>query len=242
MVTDAPVLEMRGVRAGYGDTTILHGVDLRVEPGSVLALLGRNGMGKSTTISTIAGLVPTWSGRVSLSGQELGHTDAIRRGRLGVGLVPEDRRVFGSCTVKEHLTMGARPARNGAEPWDLGRLYRTFPVLENRASARGTELSGGERQLLAIARALSSNPTLLLLDEPSEGLAPSVVAEVAETVKQIAAENQHGGILLVEQNVRLALSVADRVAVMARGAVVFDGTRAEFEARPEVQDKYIGIA
>lgn len=241
-MSGVPVLEMTAVRAGYGETTILHGVDLSVEPGTVLALLGRNGMGKSTTISTIAGLVPATAGRVTLEGREITDSTSMRRGRLGVGLVPEDRRVFGSCTVKEHLTMGARPAREGIEPWDLDRLYRAFPILERRASARGTELSGGERQLLAIARALSSNPTLLLLDEPSEGLAPSVVSEIAEVVRQIAAENRSGGIVLVEQNVGLALAVADRVAVMARGVVVFEGTRAEFEARPELQDKYIGVA
>lgn len=236
------VLEMNAVHAGYGNTPILHGVDLQVPAGTVLALLGRNGMGKTTTISTIAGVVPATAGSITLDGTDITRTGTVRRGRLGVGLVPENRQVFPSCTVKEHLTMGARSSDQRNIQWDLDRIYETFPVLKSRSAARGTELSGGERQLLAIARALSSNPKLLLLDEPSEGLAPSVVSEIADVIKHIAEENTNSGIVLVEQNVKLALSVADNVCVMSRGSLVFDGSRKEFEARPEIQDQYIGIA
>lgn len=235
-------LELESVHSGYGNTPILHGVNLAVEQGTVTALLGRNGMGKTTTISTIAGVLATRSGTILLDGTEIGQSGTVRRARAGIGLVPENRQVFPSCTVKEHLTMGARPAADGSRPWDLSRIYDTFPVLKARSNARGTELSGGERQLLAIARALSSNPKLLLLDEPSEGLAPSVVHEIGEVLTQLAAENEHSGILLVEQNVKLALSVADHVLVMAGGSVVFDGTAPEFHDSPEIQDKYIGIA
>lgn len=236
------ILEMHQVHAGYGNTPILHGVDMQVSAGNVTALLGRNGMGKTTTISAIAGVVPATAGSIRLDGVDITRAGMVRRGKLGIGLVPENRQVFPSCTVKEHLTLGARLASGSNIQWDLDRLYDTFPVLKSRSSARGTELSGGERQLLAIARALSSNPKLLLLDEPSEGLAPSVVSEIADVIKLIAEENHNSGIVLVEQNVKLALSVADQVCVMSGGSMVFDGSRSEFEAQPQIQDQYIGIA
>lgn len=235
------VLELRSVVAGYGSAPVLDSVDLTVEPGSVVALLGRNGMGKTTTISTIAGVLATASGEIRYNGADITRESAIKRARRGIALVPETRQVFASCTVREHLTMAARRGPTGDGGWSLDRLHETFPVLKERASARGNELSGGEQQMLSIARALSTNPDLLLLDEPSEGLAPSVVLEIAEVLRRLAQANDRGAILLVEQNVGLALSVASRVLVMSQGRIVFDGTREDFSAAHEIQNRYIGV-
>jgi branched-chain amino acid transport system ATP-binding protein len=235
------LLTLSGVSSGYDGTTVLHDLDVSVESGSVVALLGRNGMGKTTTISTIAGLLAARSGRIELAGRDVTHRSATGRSRDGIGLVPETRRVFKSCTVREHLTLGARRRPSTGSPWTLSRIFDTFPVLRERARARGTELSGGEQQILAIARALSANPDLLLLDEPSEGLAPVMVREIAEVIRMIAAEQSSGAILLVEQNVPLALSIADRVLVMSQGEIVFSGSVAEYRDRPEIQARYIGV-
>lgn len=236
------VLQLESVSAGYRSTPVLHEISFNVERGSVVALLGRNGMGKSTTVSAIAGLLPTTSGSIIFHGVDVTMEGAIRRARRGVALVPERRQVFRSCTVREHLTMGARRGPSGAVMWPLDRIFEVFPVLKERAKARGSELSGGEQQMLAIARALSSNPDLLLLDEPSEGLAPAIVQQIAEVLRQLATSNTDGGILLVEQDVRLALSVADQVIVLSRGEVVFTGPRGEFVSADDVQSRYIGIA
>lgn len=235
------ILQLKSVESGYGSAPVLQGIDLEIQPGTVVALLGRNGMGKSTTISTIAGVVPASRGRVLLRGVDVTRESSIKRSRRGIGLVPETRQVFASCTVREHLTMGARRSPAGSASWTLDRIFDTFPVLRTRAKARGTELSGGEQQMLAIARALSSNPDLLLLDEPSEGLAPSVVEEIGAVLRQLAVTNAEGAIVLVEQNVGLALSIADRVLVMSQGTFVFDGSKEEFAVATEVQRRYIGV-
>ncbi len=235
------VLTLEAVTSGYGATPVLHGVDFSIEAGSVVAMLGRNGMGKTTCMSTIAGLVPTTSGKISFNGVDITHESATQRSRRGMGLVPETRQVFASCTVREHLTMAARKGPDGAGRWTLERIFETFRVLGDRSAALGTQLSGGEQQMLAIARALSSNPDLLLLDEPSEGLAPSVVLEIAEVLRELVRSNEHGAIVLVEQNVELALSVATRVLVMSAGQVVFDGSTDEFAQARNIQEKYIGI-
>ncbi|MDN5794131.1 MAG: ABC transporter ATP-binding protein [Intrasporangium sp.] len=235
------VLALEAVASGYGATPVLRGVDFNIEAGSVVALLGRNGMGKTTCMSTIAGVVPVTSGKISFNGADITSESAIQRSRRGIGLVPETRQVFASCTVREHLTMAARNGPRGEGRWTLDRLFETFRVLGDRSAALGTQLSGGEQQMLAIARALSSNPDLLLLDEPSEGLAPSVVLEIAEVLRELVRSNEHGAIVLVEQNVELALSVATRVLVMSTGQIVFDGSRDEFVEARDVQEKYIGV-
>lgn len=235
------VLELQSVVSGYGSAPVLDGIDLDVQAGSVVALLGRNGMGKTTTLSTIAGVLPLTSGEIRYNGAAIGRESAIKRARRGIALVPESRQVFASCTVREHLTMAARRGPSGGSAWSLDRLHETFPVLKERASARGNELSGGEQQMLSIARALSTNPDLLLLDEPSEGLAPSVVLEIADVLRRLAQANDHGAIMLVEQNVSLALSVASRVLVMSQGQIVFDGTREDFSDAHEIQNRYIGV-
>jgi branched-chain amino acid transport system ATP-binding protein len=235
------LLEMEGVSSGYGETPVLRELACAIDAGTVVALLGRNGMGKSTTVSTIAGVLPLSEGTIRFDGRDVSRHNSIKRARAGIGLVPEKRQVFRSCTVAEHLTMGARHPRSRDSPWTVDRLYATFPVLERRSRAKGNELSGGEQQMLAIARALSANPELLLLDEPSEGLAPSVVQEIAEVIRQLAVEHAEGAILLVEQNMPLALSIADRVMVMSHGEIVFTGTAEEFSARADIQARYIGV-
>ena len=235
------VLELRSVVSGYGSAPVLDGVEVAIEPGSVVAVLGRNGMGKTTTMSTIAGVLPVTSGQIALNGTDITRESAMARARRGIALVPETRQVFASCTVREHLTMAARPGPRGDRAWTLPRLHQTFPVLEERSGARGNELSGGEQQMLSIARALSTNPDLLLLDEPSEGLAPSVVLEIAAVLRRLAQANDRGAIILVEQNVGLALSVASRILVMSHGRIVFDGSTEDFSDAHEVQDRYIGV-
>lgn len=235
------LLEMEGVCSGYGATPVLRELSCTIDAGTVVSLLGRNGMGKTTTVSTIAGVLPMTAGTIRFDGHDVRSHNAIKRARLGIGLVPEKRQVFRSCTVREHLTMGARNRSNRENPWTLDRIYATFPVLERRSRAKGNELSGGEQQMLAIARALSANPELLLLDEPSEGLAPSVVQEIAEVIRGLAVEHADGAILLVEQNMALALSIADQILVMSQGQIVFDGTAKEFGDRPDIQARYIGV-
>lgn len=234
------LLELEEVHAGYDETPVLRGVSLRLEPGSVLALLGRNGMGKTTTVRAIAGLMPVERGEVRLRGRNIAHVPAHRRAQMGIGVVPETRQVFPSCTVREHLTIAARGS-GGESGWTLDRLYATFPVLERRARARGGELSGGEQQMLAIARALSTNPDVLLLDEPTEGLAPSIVQEISALISRLKADHRDGAMLLVEQNVPLALSVADHVAVMRKGEIVYAGTVDSFESRPDIRERFIGV-
>ncbi|GAA1162082.1 ABC transporter ATP-binding protein [Ornithinicoccus hortensis] len=238
-MSEAPFLQVSGLRSGYEGSTVLHGVDLTVPEGSVVALLGRNGVGKSTLISTIMGLVKPYAGSVLLEGTDVaGHrVDAIAR--AGVGLVPQGRRMFAPLTVAEHLRLaedqgrritGRRAAGSaGAErPWTLARVLDLLPRLGERQRNRGDQLSGGEQQMLAIARALLTNPRLLLLDEPSDGLAPSVVRQVGEVVQDLLTEGL--SILLVEQDLRLAFSVADRVAVMDKGRIVLDTTVTDFRS------------
>jgi branched-chain amino acid transport system ATP-binding protein len=237
-VTEA-FLTVRGLRSGYAGSTVLHGVDLDVPEGSVLALLGRNGVGKSTLISTVMGLVKPYAGSVLLDGAETAgrRPDAIAR--AGVGLVPQGRRMFAPLTVAEHLALASsqgsriaakrqRSDTDPEHPWTRDRVLELLPRLAERLRNRGDQLSGGEQQMLAIARALLTNPRLLLLDEPSDGLAPTVVQQVGEVVRELKSEGM--SILLVEQDLRLAFSVADRVAVMDKGRIVLDTTLADFRS------------
>jgi len=219
------ILEVRGLRSGYAGSTVLHGVDLDLVEGQVLALLGRNGVGKSTLVNTVMGLVRATAGSVVIDGHEVaGHRpDAVAR--LGVGLVPQGRRVFAPLTVAEHLAIATRSAR---ADWDRARVIDLLPRLGERLDHRGDQLSGGEQQMLAIARALLTNPRLLLLDEPSDGLAPAVVHQLGEVVAELCSTGM--SVLLVEQNLRLAFSVADRVVVLEKGSVRLDTTLAEFRS------------
>jgi branched-chain amino acid transport system ATP-binding protein len=235
-------LTIRGVVAGYGGSIVLSGVDLTVPAGGVVALLGRNGAGKSTLVNTIMGLVKAREGSILLDDRELAGRAPDVVARTGVGLVPQGRRIFGSLTVAEHLALSARIGRHrpaGSDGWTIDRIVDLLPRLGERLGHRGHQLSGGEQQMLAIARALLTRPRLLLLDEPSDGLAPTLVNQIGEVVTTLAA----GGIttLLVEQNLRLAFTVADRVAVLAKGQVVLDTTTADFRSDAARANTLLGV-
>lgn len=221
-------LVLEGIQAYYGRSHVLHGVGLEVGEGELVALLGRNGAGKTTTLKAALGLLPPRAGRVLVFGQEATRLPPHRVALLGVGYVPEGRRIFPYLTVEENLrlTLGRRPG-----PFDLERVYALFPRLRERRAHLGRQLSGGEQEMLAIARALLLNPRLLLLDEPSQGLAPLVVRQVAETLKALKGEGV--SILLAEQNAHLALGLADRVYVLDDGRVVHAGPASELREDPE---------
>jgi branched-chain amino acid transport system ATP-binding protein len=239
-VRSPSLLEIEDLHGGYSAGPVLHGINLHVDAGSVTALLGRNGMGKSSTIRAVAGLLPSSSGGIRFDGRDISRLPSYRRAQLGIGLVPEARQVFRSLTVREHLTVAARRPPHGGG-WTTDRLMDLFPVLRKRAAAMGTHLSGGEQQLLVIARALSTNPSLLLLDEPTEGLAPSVVNEIGTLLRQLRAEADAPAILLVEQNLRFALSVADLAVVLVRGEVAHEGTADQLRGRRDLQQSLIGL-
>jgi branched-chain amino acid transport system ATP-binding protein len=233
------MLELIDIHTYYGESHVLHGVSLRVEAGSVVALLGRNGMGKTTIIHSIIGFTPPRCGTVNFKGKELIATKPSRIPQMGIALVPQGRRIFPSLSVEENLTIGARRG-NGREPWSLDRVYSLFPVLMERARLRGNLLSGGEQQMLAIGRALMTNPELLLMDEPSEGLAPIIVQELGYTIERL---NEKGlSILLVEQNIRLALGVANYVYLVNKGMIVYGSTPVELENDREVMNAHLGVA
>ncbi len=232
------MLEVRGLHVYHGESHALQGVSLSVRPGEIVALLGRNGAGKTTTLRGIVGLTPPRRGSVLLDGLDLARAPTWDRVRAGLGFVPEDRRVFAGLTVQENLEVARLPPRPGQEPWTGERLYATFPLLAPLRGRKGGALSGGEQQMLAIARALAGNPRLLLLDEPSEGLAPLVVEELGRIVSAFKGSLP---ILLAEQNARFALDVADRGYVLDKGVVRFEGARAELLSNPEVQGRYLSV-
>lgn len=222
----------------YGDSHVLHGVSLQVNRGECVSLLGRNGAGKSTTLRSIVGLTPVRSGTITFAGKDITRNPTHRSIREGIGYVPEDRGIFSSLTVREHLDVAMWA--NGKSVSQRDEVLKLFPRIAERMGHFGQQLSGGEQQMLAIARALLSEPELLILDEPSEGLAPIIVEEVRDTLLRI----KEGGtsILLVEQNVALATAVADSVTVLSQGIVQFTGTPAELEAQPEIKETHLGIA
>ena len=229
-------LEVEGVHTYYGESHVLQGISLRVDRGEVLAILGRNGMGKTTLIRTIVGFTPPREGRVLYEGTEITRLPPFRMVALGMALVPQGRRVFPSLSVRENLDV----ARRGEGRWNLEQVYALFPRLGERAGNRANKLSGGEQQMLAIGRALMSNPDLLLMDEPTEGLAPLLVREVGRVIGELKRSGL--SILLVEQNLALALSVADRVHVLSRGQIVHSGTPAELMGNDDVKTRYLGVA
>jgi branched-chain amino acid transport system ATP-binding protein len=230
-------LEVENVHTYYGESHVLHGVSLRVAAGEVVAILGRNGAGKTTLIRTIVGFTPPREGVVRLRDEALQGAAAYEIARRGVGLVPQGRRIFAPLSVSENLMLGARSVDGG---WTLERVYAAFPRLRERASQGGGTLSGGEQQMLAVARALMTNPRLLLLDEPSEGLAPIVVGEIGRALVRLKGEGL--SILLVEQNVPLARRVADRVYVMSKGQIVYHGTPTELDANEDVKRRFLGVS
>ncbi|MET9602879.1 ABC transporter ATP-binding protein [Streptomyces sp. NPDC006459] len=229
----------RGLRSGYAGGVVLTGVDLEAEPGGIIAVLGRNGVGKTTLISTVMGFVRPYEGSITLDGREIAGARVDVIARAGVGVVPQGRRVFAPLTVAEHLAVAARRRRGAPGPWTRARILDLLPRLGERLGHRGDELSGGEQQMLAIARALLGNPRLLLLDEPSDGLAPAIVAQVGEVIREVAAQGMT--VVLVEQNLGLALSVAEHVAVMQKGSIVHRATCAEFAASADDRRRLLGV-
>ncbi|WP_338846723.1 ABC transporter ATP-binding protein [Massilia sp. W12] len=233
-----PLCQLQDVSAGYGLSSVLFGVSLEIQAGECVGLLGRNGVGKTTTMRVICGLNRAESGRVLYQGQEISKLQPDQRARLGIGLVPEDRRIFSDLTVLENLKVAERAGPAGKD-WNVERVFELFPDLKPHAARRGGYLSGGQQQMLTIGRTLVSNPRLLLLDEPSEGLAPIIVENLRA---QIARLKQSGlTILLAEQSIHFSLALSDRIYVLEKGQVRFSGTPAEFSANPEIQEKYLFV-
>ena len=232
----ASLLSVEDAHTYYGESHVLHGVSLGVVPGEVVGILGRNGMGKTTLIRSVIGFTPPRRGGVVFNGKNVTAWPAFRRVEHGMALVPQGRRVFPSLSVRENLDV----ARAGRGPWTLERVFRLFPRLAERAEHRGNTLSGGEQQMLAIGRALMSNPSLLLMDEPTEGLAPLLVRDVGRVIGELRRRGL--SILLVEQNLPMATAVADRVHVLARGTIVYSGTPAALMANEDVTSRYLGVA
>jgi branched-chain amino acid transport system ATP-binding protein len=230
------MLDVQEIHTYYGDSYVLQGISLRIDPGQVVGLLGRNGMGKTTLIRSIVGFTPPRRGRVLFKSHDITGWVSNRVVGLGLGLVPQGRRVFPTLSVRENLGVALK---NGKGPWTLDRVMELFPRLRERADSRAGKLSGGEQQMLAIARALVTNPELLLMDEPTEGLAPLLVREVGRVIERLKAEGL--SILLVEQNLPLALRIADHVHVLSRGQIVYSGAPAALEADREIKARYLGL-
>ncbi|MPY78452.1 MAG: ATP-binding cassette domain-containing protein [Actinophytocola sp.] len=233
-------LRVNDLTAGYGGSTVLTGVSLDLEQGGALALLGRNGVGKSTLVMTLAGLVRPKSGSVMLAGRELAGRRPDQIARQGVGLVPQGRRVWSSLSVADHLELAARRARTPDPAWTVERVYERFPRLAERRGHLGGQLSGGEQQMVAIARALLTDPALVILDEPSDGLAPAVVDQIDDVLRKLRADGVT--VLLVEQDLHLAFSVCDEVAVMAKGQVVHRAATPAFRRDPDTAHRLLGVA
>jgi branched-chain amino acid transport system ATP-binding protein len=229
------ILDIQGIDTYYGLGHILHGLSLGVAEGEVVALLGRNGAGKTTTLRSISGLTPPRGGAILYQGRDIAGLDAHRISRLGIALVPETRDIFSYLTVRENLAI----ARRKGSRWQMAEVLERFPGLEARMHHKGRELSGGEQEMLAIARALMTGPDLLLLDEPSQGLAPLVVSAVMDTIREL--KKQRVSMLLVEQNAEMALQLADRVYAIDHGTVVFEGTPAQLRADTQVTATYLGV-
>jgi len=229
------ILELKGVDTYYGLGHILHGLALKVEQGEVVAILGRNGAGKTTTLRSVTGLAPPRRGEILYKGRDIAGLAAHRISREGIALVPETRDIFSYLTVAENLSI----ARRRESRWQMDGVLERFPSLRQRLRHKGRELSGGEQEMLAIARALMTGPDLLLLDEPSQGLAPMVVNAVMDTIREL--KRQHVSMLLVEQNAEMALQLADRVYVIDHGTAVFEGSPAQLRADTNVTSTYLGV-
>lgn len=233
------LLEVGDLQSYYGRAQVLHGVSLSVAAGEVLMMLGRNGAGKSTTMKSIIGLLPPAAGRVHFAGHDVARREPYQIARLGLGYVPEERRIFADLTVAENIEAGRRPPRQGLRPWTQQRLLELFPSLARLLDQPAGRLSGGEQQMLTVARTLMGNPRMILLDEPSEGLAPLVVQQMAVVISNLKQEGL--GILLAEQNLRLSATVADRATVIERGKTVWEGTVQGLQDHHALRTQYFGI-
>ena len=233
------LLALKGVHAHYGKSHILHGVDFHVAPGEVVSLLGRNGSGRSTTMKTIMGLVPATGGEILLQGKRISGARSFEICRAGVAFVPEEREVFANLTVDENLRMGEQPAVPGAPRWTVQQMFDYFPRLKERRHTRAGSLSGGEQQMLTICRSLLGNPRVILIDEPTEGLAPMIVAQVGECIRDMRAQGV--SVVLVEQKLAIALKVSDRVCVMGHGRIVFEGTPQELTSNQQLMTDWLAV-
>jgi branched-chain amino acid transport system ATP-binding protein len=234
------LLEIKDLNTFYEQSHILQGVSLNVDHGEIVCLLGRNGVGKSTTLKSIIGLVRPRSGEVLFKGQNVAGRPAHLIAKLGVGYVPEERRIFPTLTLRENLLMGIkRGQKSDGDGWTIEKVYKYFPALQARDRQKGGHLSGGEQQMLTIARTLMGNPEVLLIDEPTEGLAPKIVETVEQVIQDIHQHNVP--ILLVEQNMRVALRLAGRIYVISKGKIVFQGTGQELKEADEVRQKYLEV-
>jgi branched-chain amino acid transport system ATP-binding protein len=233
------ILEVSNIYTAYGLSQILFGVSLKVQEGEVLSLLGRNGVGKTTTLRSIMGLTPPKSGSIKWRGEEIVGRPTYEISRLGIGFVPEDRRIFSDLTVWENLDVGIQPGRKRENVWTLERVFELFPALKPIQSRKGGYLSGGEQQMLTIARTLMGNPDLLLLDEPSEGLAPIVVQQLGEQIAKLRREGMT--ILLCEQNQRFSLNLSDRIYILEKGTIKFEGTVQDFLKDEKIGRTYLAV-
>ena len=231
------MLELENINAYYGENHVLWDLSLQVPQGSVVAMLGRNGMGKTTIIRCIMGLTPPLDGVVRFKGEPINRLEPYQIARKGIGLVPQGRAVFPSLTVKENLTTHAKDVGDN-DSWNLDRIYGLFPILKERGKLHANLLSGGEQQMLAVARALMTNPDLLLMDEPSEGLSPLVVHQVGQVICQLKGKLT---VLLAEQNLNLALSVADQVHIVSKGTIVYKGKAEDLRRNEEIKQKWLGV-
>ncbi|WP_017753421.1 ABC transporter ATP-binding protein [Calidifontibacillus oryziterrae] len=231
------MLQVEGIHTFYDESHILHGVSLTVEKGKMSVLLGRNGMGKTTTIGSIIGFNSVKQGKILYKNNEIQNLPSYKISKKGIGIVPQGRRIFSNLTVKENL-MTTASQNNGCE-WTIAKIFELFPRLEERKKSMGGNLSGGEQSMLSIGRALMTNPDLLLLDEPSEGLSPLMVKEVMSIIKKLKGKGL--SMLMVEQNLAMALNVADHVYVLNKGEVVFEGTPKELSENKEVKNKYLAL-
>jgi branched-chain amino acid transport system ATP-binding protein len=233
-------LHLSGIDAYYGDSHVLHGIDFALQPGRLLGLLGRNGAGKTTCMSTIMGFLKPRQGSIALFGEPIAGLAPENIARKGVCLVPQGRRMFRTLTVRENLMVAALPAKSGGGPgWTFDRVYELFPRLKERAAQVAGSLSGGEQQMLAIGRALMGNPRVLLMDEPSEGLAPQIVAEVGRTIARLKAEGL--SIVLVEQNIKLTLNLADDIVIINTGRVAFSGRADQIKIDDAIVAQHLGV-
>jgi branched-chain amino acid transport system ATP-binding protein len=236
---DASLLEVAKVETCYGLSQVLFGMSLAIAPGEMVTLMGRNGMGKTTTVRSIMGLTPAMTGSIRFDGREIRGLPAYQVAKLGIGLVPEGRQVFPNLTTRENLVATAANRSGAPEPWTLERVCALFPRLAERIASMANQLSGGEQQMLAIGRALMTNPRLLILDEATEGLAPLIRAEIWQCLTELKAAGQ--SILVIDKNVAALIRIADRHYMIERGRVVWSGNSAELAAAPAIQHRYLGV-
>jgi len=233
------LLHVDGIHTYIGKSHILHGVSLDVEKGKITALLGRNGVGKSTTLKSIIGFTPSQRGSIRFDGVEVTHLKTYKICRLGIGYVPEERRIFPNLTVRQNLLMGVLPNQHVEDPWTIDRVYGYFPQLERRDRQKGGRLSGGEQQMLTMGRTLMGNPVLILIDEPTEGLSPLMVDAVVQIIRDV---NEKGcTILLVEHSLDVALDLASHAFLMSKGEIVYRGAREDLQGNEEVRKKYLEV-